>query len=173
MHECTIGRAAYYHSYRPTRARRRLRPRRLQKLRNLKWQAASWCSMSERSQICASVAPARREALRPRAVVACVPSLVGTPAAAVAAAGCASVSSRVPRRRALRRSGEVNGETDVRPNGLVGELHGPFTGELVSAAVPMDSRRRFKRVGLRLASLLQPGNRQRGVSCELLADEFT
>ena len=119
---------------------------RLQKLRNLKWQAASWCSMSERSQICASVAPARREALRPRAVVACVPSLVGTPAAAVAAAGCASVSSRVPRRRALRRSGEVNGETDVRPNGLaLGELHGPFTGELVSAAVPMDSRRRFKR----------------------------
>ena len=57
----------------------------------------------------------------------------------------------------------------MRPNGLVGELHGPFTGELVSAAVPMDSRRRFKRVGLRLASLLQPGNRQRGVSCELLA----
>ena len=40
----------------------------------------------------------------------------------------------------------MNGETDVRPNGLaLGELHGPFTGELVSAAVPMDSRRRFKR----------------------------
>ena len=98
-------------------------------------------------------------ALRPRAIVACVPSLVGTPAAAVAAAGCASVSSRVPRRRALRRSGEVNGETDVRPNGLaLGELHGPFTGVLVSAAVPMDSRRRFK---IQTASLLQPGNRQR------------
>ena len=97
-----------------------------------------------------------------------MPSLLGTPAAAVAAAGCVSVFSRVPSRRALR-SGEVNGETDVRPNGLVGELHGPFTGELVSAAVPMDSRRRFKRVGLRLASLLQPGNRQRGVSCELMA----
>ena len=60
---------------------------------------------------------------------------------AVAAAGCASVSSRLPSRRALR-SGEVNGETDVRPNGLaLGELHGPFIGELVSAAVPMDSRR--------------------------------
>ena len=36
----------------------------------------------------------------------------------------------------------MNGETDVRPNGLaLGELHGPFIGELVSAAVPMDSRR--------------------------------
>ena len=79
-------------------------------------------------------------ALRPRAIVACVPSLVGTPAAAVAAAGCVSVSSRVPSRRA-ERSGEVNGETDVRPNGLaLGELHGPFTGVLVSAALPMDSR---------------------------------
>ena len=53
----------------------------------------------------------------------------------------------------------MNGETDVRPNGLaLGELHGPFTGVLVSAAVPMDSRRRFK---IQTASLLQPGNRQR------------
>ena len=76
------------------------------------------------------------------------------------ARGHASRSSRSRwLRGALRRSGEVNGETDVRPNGLaLGELHGPFTGVLVSAAVPMDSRRRFK---IQTASLLQPGNRQR------------
>ena len=63
----------------------------------------------------------------------------------------------------------MNGETDVRPNGLaLGELHGPFTGVLVSAAVPMDGRRRFKRVGLHtqaVAALRRPEG------CKLCTEE--